>query len=99
MKECVFQKIVNDLFDERGVHGNHDKDIRYGNMDRNIHKAFSEPSHCGRDDLLQRLVRLDHIGHTPLILDPGNGEEIFHHGQKPLRILLNVLDQFVLFIG
>ena len=64
-------------------------------MDNRLRKPFSEANDCRRCDLVDCLQRLCHLG--CLIVDPGNGQQIFHHIQKPVGIVFDRFYQFPLF--
>ena len=82
----VFQQIVDDLFDERGVHGNDDELLGYGDGDQCIRKPPAEPLDGLGYHFLHRLLRLFHVGHAAFVLDAGDGQQIFYHVQKPVRV-------------
>ena len=93
----IFQKIDDNLFDQRSVHGNHVKIIRYLYLYRDAGQPLFQPRHSLCHDLLYRLLRLADA--CRIRVDAGHGEEIFHHMEKPVRVLTDAAYQrFLLFL-
>ena len=94
---CVFTQIDQNLFDEDGIHGNHEKFLRNRHIDLTVGMSASKFLNTLGHYLFQRLLSGDDI-HI-LIADMGDRQEIFHHMQQPAGILVNISHQFILFVG
>ena len=53
--DCIFQQVYNDLFDQGGIHGHHDKFIRYRNVNNGIGKPLVEALYRLRGHFFQGL--------------------------------------------
>ena len=87
----IVQKVYKHLPNEPCVHGNHQKVIGNLNGDFPLRRALANGQHRRADDFLHRL-RLLVQGQTT-ILEPGQAEDVFHKGMKPVRVLVDALRQ------
>ena len=61
MYDCIFKQVDDDLFDEHGVHRDHEKVIWYLYMDIGIREPLFQPDHGFGDDFLDRFCGLGHF--------------------------------------
>ena len=85
MKNRIFQQIDQNLLDQHGVHGNHDKFLRKQHPYVRVRNSFFQTEYGFAHHFFHRLQGFVHAGAA--LADPGHGEQIFHHVQKPVRIL------------
>ena len=84
MVNCIFKQIDNNLFNESSVHGNHDEVIGDLYMNLGVGKPLAKPHHSFGYHLFERFFRL--IDLHVVVLDSRDGQQIFHHIQKPVGI-------------
>ena len=89
MLRGVFQHIEQHLADENRVHG-HDKQlIRNRDVNAQLRVLLAEAHHYRGDHFLRRLVRFGNF-RLPAA-DARNGQQVFHHADEPLRVLVDIL--------
>ncbi len=95
MDNGVFQKIYDNLFNEHGVHGYHQKFLWHLYLHVRIRKSFVKAGDCLRNNFLHGFHGgCDFHG---ILIDSGDGQKIFHHIEKPVGILADMADQLQLF--
>ena len=94
MDHRVFQKIGQHLFDQDSVHGDKQEIARRGNADGNIGKPLAEFLHDLAEDFLHDLRLFGNLGAR--VPDAGDGEQVFHHADQPLRLVAGVLQKLAL---
>ena len=68
--------------------------LGYADGDQCIRKTPAEPLDGLGDHFLHGLLRLCHVGHAAFVLDAGDGQQILHHVQEPVRVGVDVLSHF-----
>ena len=97
MHQGVIHQVQQHLFNEHGVHGQQQRFLRYGDGDVDFLVALAEVHHRFAEHFLQNLPFFLNLPHFPAA-DAGDGEEVFHHAVKPVRVLLGVQQQFVFLL-
>ena len=90
----VFQKVGQHLLDQDGVHGDKQEIVRRGNADRNIGKPLAEFLHDLAEDFLHDLRLFGDLGAR--VPDAGDGEQVLHHADQPLRLVASILQKLAL---
>ena len=96
MEYSVFQKIQQHLLDEKRVHGNIHKLVRYLRDDLLVRMLFGKLHENRVDQLIQNSRRLHNL--DLCTVDPCDGQEIFDHADEPLAVLLNFSQQLELLL-
>lgn len=92
MNNCVFHKVVEDLFNQKAIHG-HFKPLLWDVcLNGDIRKAGLKFVNAGSHNFLNRLKRSLKL--KRVVSHPGDREKIFHHPHHPLRLVPDVLQKF-----
>ena len=94
MRHGILHQIAQDLFNEDGVHGDHQKFIRNRHGDLHTRAALAEFLQYLSYDLLSSLILLVNVGLG--IPHAGDREEIFHHADEPLGFAAGIFQKAAL---
>ena len=91
MDSGVFNQVGEDLLNENGVHGDHQQLIRDIYRELDVRQALMGFLNGFGQDFLRGLRP---GGQLRLVTaDAGDGQQVFHHADQPLGLLLDVLKQ------
>ena len=86
----IFQQIDQHLLNENGIHGDDEQLIGYGHVDGGFRKPFFQTHDGGGYDLLHGLICFANRGRP--VMDAGHRQQVFHHVEQPVGVLVNVGD-------
>ena len=93
MEHGVFHQVNQHLFDQRRIHRHHQQLVRHADANRQRVEPLFEFAHGLRGDFLRGLRHLVNL-HRALV-EPRDGQHVFHQPHQPLRVVANVADQIL----
>ena len=91
VQHSVFHQICQHLHHQCAIHGYDQHLVRQIYFHRNISIALGKLPNGAFDDLLRQFRRLLHL--CVIGVDPRDGQQVFHHADQPLGLLVGALQQ------